>query len=975
MSTEVGDAYIEVEARTDQFVRDLQRLKIAAKKIGDDIGDALSDTWAAKVGQRVAQVRQHFRSLGSSASSAFRQLRTDADVFVKITLTRLRWGVRDALDNVKGSFQAMSLVSRSVMQALGREVKLTAQAIYAKSPLIQKFADRIKEDLALASYLGGGAVAILKDKIDRSFSRASLKVPESNLSRFAREVGATLRSGLSLAAASAKFNALRIRDAVGDALNGVPRRIATAMNSVRSSIVSRLTTTFPIVSAIANKMSDALSGMVGPKTRTAVKVGAAFIERTMKKMANSVRNSWLRMDSTVRAVTLSILVAGAPLATVFSGLSAGLVGMVAAAAGAVAALSSLAAIVPLLGLGIGLAVAGLKDLSTYSPQAQASIDALKKSFTDSAVPAFMNAWKTSLTEFLGVLAGVDLTGLATSIGGAFSKITEGFTGLLQSPAFSGFMTALQGDFSTALGNIGSALAPVIEAFMSFFTAAAPYAVILSEMFLQWANNLAAVWSGMSGSAAFTDFMDQAIQSVELLFGILGTMKDILSTVFQAGIGPGNQLLTMIQGLLTQLDVFFKSPEGQAALQNFFDKILIVLPPLFNLIGAVGQALASLITPAIVASIGSFLNALASVMPVLSQIIAVLANAQIVEVFAAAIGAIGKVLEPLAGPLSDFVSTIADSLMKGLEEVQPFLGDFGDLLGQLLEAVTPLIPVILELVFGALKVLTPVLEALKPILDVLIQFITEMSGSFLELMPVIVDLLKIALLPVTLAMKVMSPIIGIVAEVLSFLIGIVVKAIATFADWVKNNKTIQDAIAATSAKIDTFIGWLTTAKNAVSDFINNAASWFRDLPGKISSAWSGLSDTISAPFKSAFNGIKNAWNNTVGKLSWTVPDWVPIIGGKKFSAPKFAAGTIAKSPTMGIFGEAGPEAVVPLDRPLSQVNPDVRWLSAIAQGKAPAPSVTSGGVTIAEGAITVIAPETNPALVAAGVLDRIVASAK
>jgi hypothetical protein len=47
---------------------------------------------------------------------------------------------------------------------------------------------------------------------------------------------------------------------------------------------------------------------------------------------------------------------------------------------------------------------------------------------------------------------------------------------------------------------------------------------------------------------------------------------------------------------------------------------------------------------------------------------------------------------------------------------------------------------------------------------------------------------------------------------------------------------------------------------------------------------------------------------------------------------FASGGIADKATLGIFGEAGREAFVPLERPLSQVDPSVRALAAFAQGK-------------------------------------------
>jgi len=70
------------------------------------------------------------------------------------------------------------------------------------------------------------------------------------------------------------------------------------------------------------------------------------------------------------------------------------------------------------------------------------------------------------------------------------------------------------------------------------------------------------------------------------------------------------------------------------------------------------------------------------------------------------------------------------------------------------------------------------------------------------------------------------------------------------------------------------------------------------------------------YKMIFNGIADLWNNTIGKLSFTIPSWVPGVGGKGFAVPnipKLADGGIVTGPTLAIIGEAGPEAVVPLDR--------------------------------------------------------------
>jgi hypothetical protein len=95
--------------------------------------------------------------------------------------------------------------------------------------------------------------------------------------------------------------------------------------------------------------------------------------------------------------------------------------------------------------------------------------------------------------------------------------------------------------------------------------------------------------------------------------------------------------------------------------------------------------------------------------------------------------------------------------------------------------------------------------------------------------------------------------------------------------------------------------------------------FKFIAGAVSGSLDlikGYFSTVLGFYKTIFNGIASLWNNTVGKLSFKVPGWVPGLGGKGFDVPNIpmlAAGGIVTSPTLAMIGEAGPEAVVPLNR--------------------------------------------------------------
>lgn len=96
--------------------------------------------------------------------------------------------------------------------------------------------------------------------------------------------------------------------------------------------------------------------------------------------------------------------------------------------------------------------------------------------------------------------------------------------------------------------------------------------------------------------------------------------------------------------------------------------------------------------------------------------------------------------------------------------------------------------------------------------------------------------------------------------------------------------------------NTITGAFSSAWNWIKNTFTSAVLWvngkalalvglFMSIPGKIKNAFMSLMGVITSPFRAAFNFVADAWNSTVGRLHWSVPDWVPLIGGNSVSAPR------------------------------------------------------------------------------------------
>lgn len=121
--------------------------------------------------------------------------------------------------------------------------------------------------------------------------------------------------------------------------------------------------------------------------------------------------------------------------------------------------------------------------------------------------------------------------------------------------------------------------------------------------------------------------------------------------------------------------------------------------------------------------------------------------------------------------------------------------------------------------------------------------------------------------------------------------------------------------------------LSEVKSTIQNTWSTIKSWFKsNVASKFTTKyWAGKFNSIKDGARSAFNGVisvvESAVNGIIRKLNtlhWSIPDWVPGVGGRSFgfslstiSIPRLATGGIATRSTLANIGERGAEAVLPL----------------------------------------------------------------
>lgn len=147
-------------------------------------------------------------------------------------------------------------------------------------------------------------------------------------------------------------------------------------------------------------------------------------------------------------------------------------------------------------------------------------------------------------------------------------------------------------------------------------------------------------------------------------------------------------------------------------------------------------------------------------------------------------------------------------------------------------------------------------------------------------------------------------------------------------WAFLSSTVISIVGTIIGVIRDLITGITKVLTGIINFIVGVftGNWKKAWNG-VKSIFSGIWDALSGVVKGVINVIIDVLNGFVkgiNKIKFDVPDWVPVIGGQKWGfnipkIPKLARGGIVDKPTLAQIGEAGKEAVIPLENNTSWIN--------------------------------------------------------
>jgi hypothetical protein len=289
----------------------------------------------------------------------------------------------------------------------------------------------------------------------------------------------------------------------------------------------------------------------------------------------------------------------------------------------------------------------------------------------------------------------------------------------------------------------------------------------------------------------------------------------------------------------------------------------------------------------------------------------------------------EVFGRLAGTFKNQASTAANTTQGKMKNLSIQMGEFKESIGA---AVAPLIEkllpgllrfstwaqentgliVTLGLVIGgiatAIIATNAALAVYNTIQAATAALNTALTASFSALWVATGAIIIIGIIAALVALQVKFDIFGKAVNAVQWYFTTMWGVVKTVFNWIKDNWQLLVAV---------ITGPFGLAVLAVVKFKDDIMNVFSIIYNGIKATMGFIADVITAPFKAAFKAVATLWNNTVGKLSFTVPGWVPGIGGKGFDVPDIPMlenGGIVTKATLAMIGEGNePEAVIPLSK--------------------------------------------------------------
>lgn len=303
-------------------------------------------------------------------------------------------------------------------------------------------------------------------------------------------------------------------------------------------------------------------------------------------------------------------------------------------------------------------------------------------------------------------------------------------------------------------------------------------------------------------------------------------------------------------------------------------------------------------------------------------------------------ALGNMAVELMPAIGDTISQLTVSILNSLPQIiQVVLDIILAVVDAIVQHLPEILTAITTAILGIITVLTSpenifkVLTAAITLLTAIVQAIPQIVTALLDALPTIIEnIIGVMLDPgvrvqmLDAAIALLKAIIEAIPTIIQLMTTALPELILDIIDYLTNPETIKMVL---KGAITLFMALVQAVPQILNSLIQAFGTLFGNLWSHVKHIFQTFAGqfgaTISDAFKGAVNGVfswlENAINGPIGVINGFISTINSAFGGigvnigyiQTVSLPRLAAGGYAKQATPAIFGEAGAEVVLPLER--------------------------------------------------------------
>lgn len=447
-----------------------------------------------------------------------------------------------------------------------------------------------------------------------------------------------------------------------------------------------------------------------------------------------------------------------------------------------------------------------------------------------------------------------------------------------------------------------------------------------------------------------DVFKQAAPAIDAMGKQLGNIPPFIAPIAAAfgamalsGLAPVIASIPVLGGMLGPLSGLLSALGGPVGIAiAAFAGLVAVSPPLQdalgNLLSAFGE-LGGVVGPLLGSAIDALIPILNAVVDVLGGAFATVINgaADLIRGFADAITGLTtgggfdefvQSLQPVADTIMNILQPAIDGITSGIGLLVDAFSGVGEAIGGAIERISSTTEPAIEAVSSFIAVIQPLMDVYLQNLGVLLQMvatiITSVFGAAFE----------VAASVISAAMGIISGIITTVTGVIQTVVGVFVGIFT--GNWQMAANGAQSVFQGMSGILTSIMSGISGALTGILNGISNIfSSVFNNISTIVGNTFHGIADTIGNVMGDAKNTVSNGLN-AIGNFFRGLHIEFPkiklphfhISGSFSLTPPSvphldiewYANGGVMMNPTMFgmngdkamIGGEAGPEAIAPID---------------------------------------------------------------